>query len=338
MKICIVGAGAIGGFIGTKLAATGKHEVSALARGDTLAALQQYGWRLSTHSGPTAQVLQAPLHMASSDATDLGEQDLVVIAVKSQSLGQVAPTLAPLIGKHTLILPAMNGVPWWFMKNVQTDDLQAAWSRPLQSIDPAGHIQKALPKGQVIGCVVHASTSVESPGLARHHGGQKLIVGEHAGEVDGTSSARVSVLVEALSDAGFEAIHSKNIRYDIWYKLWGNLTMNPVSAMTGATIDRVLADPLARSFCTAVMLEAQAIGALIGCPINETPEDRHAVTSKLGAFKTSMLQDAEAGRGIELDAIVGAVREIGQRVGLATPNIDTLLGLARLFGQSKNIY
>ncbi len=334
MKICIVGAGAIGGFIGTKLAATGSHEVSALARGDTLAALRQYGWRLNTKEA----LVQAPLHMASSNATELGEQDLIIIAVKSQSLGQVAPALAPLIGKHTLILPAMNGVPWWFMKNVQADGLQTAWNRPLQSIDPAGHIQRALPEGQVIGCVVHASTSVESPGLAVHHGGQKLIVGEPAGEADGVSSARVSGLVQALFGAGFEAVHSKNIRYDIWYKLWGNMTMNPVSAITGATIDRVLGDKLVRNFCSNVMLEAQAIGARIGCKIDESPEDRHAVTAKLGAFKTSMLQDVEAGRAIELDAIVGAVREIGERLEMHTPNIDALLGLTRLLGQSKNLY
>lgn len=326
MKICIVGAGAIGGFIGTKLAKTGAHEVSALARGDTLAALQQYGWRLNTDAG----LVQAPLHMASSDATELGEQDLIIIAVKSQSLGQVAPVLASLIGKHTLILPAMNGVPWWFM-NAQFD-------RPLQSIDPAGHIQRALPEGQVIGCVVHASTSVESPGLARHHGGQKLIIGEPAGEANGASSARVLALVQALSHAGFEAVHSKNIRYDIWYKLWGNMTMNPVSAITGATIDRVLGDKLVRNFCSSVMLEAQAIGARIGCKIDESPEDRHAVTAKLGAFKTSMLQDVEAGRAIELDAIVGSVREIGERLEMHTPNIDALLGLTRLLGQSKNLY
>jgi 2-dehydropantoate 2-reductase len=326
MKICIVGAGAIGGFIGTKLAATGAHEVSALARGDTLAALQQYGWRLNTNAG----LVQAPLHMACSDATELGEQDLIIIAVKSQSLGQVAPALAPLIGKHTLILPAMNGVPWWFM-NAQFD-------KPLLSIDPAGHIQHALPEGQVIGCVVHASTSVESPGLARHHGGQKLIIGEPADEANGASSARVLALVQALSGAGFEAVHSKNIRYDIWYKLWGNMTMNPVSAITGATIDRVLDDKLVRGFCSSVMLEAQAIGARIGCKIDESPEDRHAVTAKLGAFKTSMLQDVEAGRAIELDAIVGAVREIGERLEMHTPNIDVLLGLTRLLGQSKNLY
>jgi len=330
MKICIVGAGAIGGFIGTKLAATGAHEVSALARGDTLAALWQHGWRLNTNSG----LVQAPLHKASSDAADLGEQDLVVIAVKSQSLAQVAPTLAPLIGKHTLILPAMNGVPWWFMKNVQANGLQAVLNKPLQSIDPAGLIQQALPADQVIGCVVHASTRAIAPGLVQHVAGQKLIVGEpRSGE-----SVRVAALVQALTGAGFEAVHSHNIRYDIWYKLWGNMTMNPISAITGATVDRVLDDPLTRAFVTAVMLEAKAIGACIGCKIDETPEDRHAVTAKLGAFKTSMLQDVEAGRAIELDAIVGAVQEIGQRLGVRTPNIDALLGLARLFGQSKNIY
>ena len=331
MKICIVGAGAIGGWIGTKLAAAGTHEVSAhevsaLARGDTLAALQQHGWRLDTVTG----LVQAPLHRASSNASDLGVQDLIVIAVKSQSLADVAPTLSPLIGKHTLILPAMNGVPWWFM--------QAIWDQPLQSTDPRGLIQQALPANQVIGCVVHASTSAPSPGLARHHGGQKLIVGEPQGELEGASSARVVALVQALSGAGFEVVHSKDIRHNIWYKLWGNMTMNPISAITGATIDRVLGDKLVRGFCSSVMLEAQAIGARIGCPIDETPEDRHAVTAKLGAFKTSMLQDVEAGRAIELDAIVGAVREIGERLEMHTPNIDALLGLTRLLGQSKSLY
>ncbi len=335
MKICIVGAGAIGCWIGAKLAASGAHEVSAhevsaLARGDTLAALQQHGWRLETAQG----LVQAPLHKASSDAADLGEQDLIVIAVKSQSLASVATTLAPLIGRHTLIMPAMNGVPWWFMQSVQGDAPQANWNKPFQSIDPAGLIQYALPADQVIGCVVHASTSSLSPGVAKHHGGQKLIVGEPLGG----QSERVENLVKALSDVGFEMVHSTDIRHHIWYKLWGNMTMNPISAITGATIDRVLGDELVRGFCSSVMLEAKAIGAQIGCPIDEMPEDRHAVTAKLGAFKTSMLQDAEAGRSIELDAIVGAVREIGQRLGMRTPNIDALLGLARLMGQSKNIY
>jgi 2-dehydropantoate 2-reductase len=265
----------------------------------------------------------------------LGEQDVVVIAVKSQSLAAVAPTLAPLIGKHTLILPAMNGVPWWFMKGVAP---QSLWDKPLQSIDPEGLIQQALPAKQVIGCVVHASTRGLSPGLIQHVAGQKLIVGEPNGETGSASSERVLALIQALSGAGFEAVHSKNIRMDIWYKLWGNMTMNPISAITGATIDRILDDPLTRGFVTAVMLEAKALGAQIGCPISESPEDRHVVTAKLGAFKTSMLQDVEAGRTIELDAIVGAVHEIAQRLAMPTPHIDALLGLTRLFARTKQLY
>jgi 2-dehydropantoate 2-reductase len=329
MKICIVGAGAIGGWIGTKLAVSGAHEVSALARGDTLAALQRHGWRLNTNAG----LVQAPLHKASNDANDLGEQDLVVIAVKSQSLAAVAPTLAPLIGKHTLILPAMNGVPWWFMQG------QAGFlDQPLQSIDPQGLIQQGLPVHQVLGCVVHASTKSLEPGLVQHVAGQKLILGEPLGEVGSENSVRVSSLVEALSRAGFEAIHSNNIRMDIWYKLWGNMTMNPISAITGATVDKILGDPLTRGFVTAVMLEAKAIGAKMGCPITESPEDRHTVSAKLGAFKTSMLQDVEAGRSIELDALVGAVKEIAEKVGVSSPNIDALFGLTRVFAQVRGIY
>jgi 2-dehydropantoate 2-reductase len=326
MNICIAGAGAIGTWIGAKLAATGAHRVSALARGETLAELTQHGWRLSTAEG----LVQAPVHQASSVAADLGVQDVVVIAVKSQSLASVAITLKPLIGPHTLIMPAMNGVPWWFMKSLSDERLQ--------SIDPDGQIEAALPLDQVIGCVVHASTSVAAPGWARHHGGQKLIVGEPFGESANSASTRVAALTAALSAAGFDAIHSPHIRQDIWYKLWGNMTMNPVSAITGATIDRILGDPLVRGFCSSVMLEAQTIGVRIGCPIDEPPEARHAVTAKLGAFKTSMLQDLEAGRAIELDALLGAVREIGQSLDLQTPHIDALLGLTRLMGQTKHIY
>ncbi|MDI9333116.1 MAG: 2-dehydropantoate 2-reductase [Cytophagales bacterium] len=318
MKICIVGAGAIGGLIGTKLAATGLHQISALARGETLAALQQHGWRLQTAAG----LVQAPLYKASSHAVDLGVQDLIVIAVKSQSMAEVAPTLAPLMDERTLILPAMNGVPWWFM------------AEPLGSIDSGGVIGPALPKQQVIGCVVHASTSCPRPGFVEHRMGQGLIVGEPLGG----ESQRVAVIAQVLSDAGFDVTQSGNIRHDIWYKLWGNMSTNPITAMTGATVDRVLADPLVRQFCTALMEEAKAIGAHIGCRIEQTPEDRHATTEKLGAFKTSMLQDVEAGRSMELDAIVGAVREIGLRVNVPTPNIDALFGLTRLFGQTKNLY
>ncbi|HEV8315451.1 MAG TPA: 2-dehydropantoate 2-reductase [Burkholderiaceae bacterium] len=315
MKVCIVGAGAIGGFIGTRLATAGRAEVSAIARGATLAALREHGWRLQQ----ATELLQAPAR-ASDSATELGVQDLVVIAVKGPALASVAQAIGPLLGPQTLVLPAMNGVPWWF--------------EPLQSVDPGGVIAQAIPLQHVIGCVVHASTSTPEPGLVRHRMGRGLIIGEPAGG----HSERVQRVAELLTHAGFEVTPSANVRYDIWYKLWGNLTMNPVSALTGATIDRVLADPLVRAFCSAAMREAAAIGERIGCAIAQTPEDRHAVTVKLGAFKTSMLQDVEAGRAIELDALVTAVQELGQRHGVPTPNIDALLGLTRLFARMRGLY
>ena len=322
MKVCIVGAGAIGGFLGSKLAAAGAS-VSALARGATLQALHSHGWRLQTAEG----LIQAPVEAAES-AEQLGEQDLVIIAVKGQALADLAPRLAPLIGPQTLVLPAMNGVPWWFCQGLP------GFEAPLASVDPAGAIARTIPFERVVGCVVHASCTCPEPGLVRQVMGNGLIVGEPAGG----GSVRVQQLAELLERAGFAVTVSADIRYDIWYKLWGNLTMNPVSAITGATIDRLLDDDLVRQFCSAAMREAATIGRLIGCDVTQSPDERHAVTRKLGAFKTSMLQDAEAGRAIELDSIVGAVREIGQRLGVATPNIDALLGLTRLFARVHGLY
>ena len=324
MKVCVVGAGAIGGFIGTRLALTGSHEVAALARGATLAALRRHGWRL--REGGTLR--SAPAR-AAEQAGELGPHDLVVIAVKGQSLPEVAPSIAPLLAAHTLVLPAMNGVPWWFGRGVP-----ALEGRPLSSVDPGGVVGAALPFDQVIGCVVHASTWTSEPGLVEHKMGQGLIVGEPAGG----ESARVHALVDTLRAAGFDVTASRDVRRDIWYKLWGNMTINPVSAITGAATDRVLDDPLVLAFCSAAMREAAQVGAAIGCAIQQQPEDRHAITRKLGSFKPSMLQDVEAGRTLELDAIVGVVREIAQRVGVATPNIDALLGLTRLFAGTRALY
>ena len=324
-RVCIVGAGAIGGFAGARLAAAGKAQVSALSRGTTLDALRRHGWRLQTADG----LLQAPVHAAASSAAALGPQDLVIIAVKGPALTSVAPTIAPLLAPHTVVLPMMNGVPWWFCDGV--DDLPPG---RLQSVDPSGAISQSIAFERVIGSVVHAACSVLEPGLVHNKMGKCLIVGEPLGG----KSERSEAIAGLLADAGFDVTHSENVRYDIWYKLWGNMTMNPVSALTGATIDRVLGDPLVRGFCSAAMQEAATIGQRIGCPIDQSAEDRHAVTAKLGAFKTSMLQDAEAGRAIELDAIVTAVWEIGQRLGVATPNIDALLGFMRLFGRTHGLY
>lgn len=327
MKVTIIGAGAIGGLLGLKLAATGEAQVSALARGATLAALRERGWRVKQGETLTAAPVAAahPLE----DAAKLGVQDLVVIAVKGPALTQVASSVAPLLGPQTLVLPAMNGVPWWFCKGVAPFGDDA-----LTSVDPEGAISAAIPQANVIGCVVHASAATPEPGLVDHKMGRGLIIGEPGG---GTSE-RVQPLAAVLERAGFDVKASENVRLDIWYKLWGNLTMNPVSAITGATIDRLLDDPLVRAFCSSAMREAAAIGAKIGCAIEQSPEDRHEVTAKLGAFKTSMLQDVEAHRPIELDALVSVVREIGQRVSVPTPNIDALLGLTRLFGRVHGLY
>jgi 2-dehydropantoate 2-reductase len=324
MRTCIVGAGAIGGWIGTSLAAADRGPVSALARGATLAALREHGWRMQR--GGT--LVRGPVR-AAADASELGVQDLVVIAVKGPALAAVARQIAPLLGPSTIVMPAMNGVPWWFGHGVP-----ALGDAPLASVDPGGEIGAAIPFAQVLGCVVHASVSSPEPGLVVHQKGQGLIVGEPGGG----RSERAQRVCDLLTGTGLEATHSANVRYDIWYKLWGNLTTNPVSAITGATADLVIEDPLVRAFCLAAMREAAEIGDRIGCHVDQTPEDRHAVTAKLGAFKTSMLQDVEAGRPIELDAIVTAVREMGQRLGVATPNIDALLGLTRLFARVKGLY
>jgi 2-dehydropantoate 2-reductase len=324
MKVCIVGAGAIGGFIGTRLAAAAACDLSVLARRAALLSLREHGWRLRQ-----GDILTTAPARASDDAAELGRQDVVIVAVKGQGLAAAAREIAPLIGPETVILPAMNGVPWWFGRGIA-----ALGEQPLSSIDPGGAIAAALPYGQVLGCVVHASTSSPEPGLVAHKMGNGLIIGEPGGG----GSARADQLGALLRGAGFDVTVSDNVRYDIWYKLWGNMTLNPVSAITGATADRILDDPLVAEFCRAAMREAALIGERIGCHIDETPEQRHLVTRKLGAFKSSMLQDAEAGRMLELDALVGAVREIGQRLQLPTPNIDALLGLTRLFGRVHGLY
>jgi 2-dehydropantoate 2-reductase len=323
MNVCIVGAGAIGGWIGTRLASTGVP-VSALARGATLAALKKQGWRLRSADGE----LNAPVAVVSDKAQDIGVQDLIVVAVKAQSLPAVVDAIKAMIGPNTMVMPAMNGVPWWFCRE------QAGFGETLASVDPDGKINTAIPYETIVGCVVHGATLTPEPGLVEHRAGNKLLIGEPGGG----QSDRAVVIGNMLSEAGFEAPVSNDIRYDTWYKLWGNLTMNPVSALTLSPMDKMLEDPLVRAFCSRAMLEAQEIGRRIGCTIDETPEARHQVTAKLGGFKTSMLQDLEAGKQLELDAIVTAVRDIAQQLQLETPAIDSLLGLTRLMAKNRGLY
>jgi len=229
LKICVVGAGAIGGFLGTRLALEGSAEVSALARGTTLVALRDHGWQLVEGGS----LVQAPLALAADDPQELGPQDLLLLAVKGPALPTLAPSLAPLLGPDTVVLPAMNGVPWWFSAGID-----ALGAQPLESVDPGGVTARAITVSRVVGCVVHAAASTAAPGIAVHRMGRGLIIGEP----EGGDSARVQQLAELFRRSGFEVRASARIRYDIWYKLWGNMTMNPVSALTGATLDRVLDD------------------------------------------------------------------------------------------------
>lgn len=324
MRIGIVGAGAIGGWLGVRLARQG-HLISVLARGQTLAALTQRPWRLRSQDGELAASVKA----ASAPAA-LGQQDVLLICLKGPALAAAAPTLGPMIGPDTLIVPMMNGVPWWFLLGGAGE----LGPTRLASIDPDGAIARALPYEQVVGSVVHASVSTPSPGEIAHKAGNGLIFGEP----DGASSSRLDQLGDVFTAAGFDVIKSPKVRYEIWYKLWGNMTMNPISAITGATCDKILDDPLVASFILGVMAEAKAIGERIDCPIAERGEDRTAVTRKLGAFKTSMLQDVEAQRPLEIDQLLSAPLEIAGLLGVQTPNIDALTGLARLFAQGKGLY
>ncbi len=328
MKVCIVGLGAIGGLLaawmGTRLPA-GTVTLSALARGATLAAVRHHGLVLET-----AAASQPVLLHASDDASALGVQDLVILAVKGPALASVAPAVRALMGPKTQVLAAMNGVPWWFFEGLPG----ACHGLSLHSVDPGGVARAHIPAAQVVGGVVHLSSTSPAPGRVRHVSGNGIVVGKALG---GTDEALQS-LADLLTAAGLAVTASDRIQREVWFKLWGNMTMNPISAITGAPCDRILDDPLVRGFCSAIMLEAQHIGAAFGIPIDQRPEERHTITRKLGSFRTSMLQDAAAGRPLEIDALVGAVREIGNHLGLATPNIDALFGLVRLMASERGLY
>jgi 2-dehydropantoate 2-reductase len=321
MRIAIVGAGAIGTWIGVRLAEAGQT-VSVLARGKTLDAVRERGLVLSA-DGKSRSAKVA----ASDKAHDLGHQDLVTIAVKGPALAGVAPAVAQLFHPDTVVLPAMNGVLWWF-----TEGLEGPLSgEPLDAADPDGGIAELIPPDRVIGCVVHASCALAAPGHAIHTNGNRLIIGEPNGE----TTQRLTDTRDALIAAGFGAELSDRIHRDVWYKLWGNMTMNPISALTGALTDRLLDDDLVRTFALSVMAEASEIGRRIGCPIAESGEDRMKVTRRLGGIKTSMLQDVEAGRPLEIDALLSAPRELAAKTGVATPNMDALHGLVRLFAAGR---
>ena len=315
MNICVVGAGAIGGWIAAKLALAG-NEVSLVARGETLRAIETQG--LDITEGDDTRCVAVT---ASDDPASLGVHDVVVVAVKAPALPAISPKLQSLVGPATQIVPVQNGVPWWF-----TDD-------PLRSIDPDLTLADAFPIEQVAGCVVHASCFRSAPNHVMVKRAEKLILGEPGGG----RSERIERLRTLFENAGIRCEASENVRRAIWYKLWGNATINPMSALTRSTADKLLDDPVIRAFMAEAMDELAAVGAAIGCPISESAEDRMAVTGRLGAFKSSMLQDVEAGRPIELEALLGAPREIAARADVPTPQLDRIYALTRLMAENLQL-
>ena len=314
----------MGGLIAAKLAQAG-YAVDVLARGEQLRAIEANG--LALIEGQT----RATVRVASaSDPTALGPQDVVFIAFKAPSLVRAAGALTPLLGPDTVLVPAMNGVPWWFFHRFGG---RLVGTR-LSSVDPGGAISRSLPAEQVIGSVVHLSSSIAAPGVIRRGFGNVLIVGEPSGE----RSGRLARVIKMLEQGGFTVKPTPEIQREVWLKLWGNMNMNPISALTGSTADVVLDDPLTAQLVRDMMEEAGAVGRALGIEMTMTAAERIAVTRELGVFKTSMLQDLEGGRPLEIDALLGAPCEMGDRLGIPMPFSKAVLGLTRQRARNLGLY
>ena len=315
MKVCIFGAGAIGGFLGVELS-RGAAEVSLVARGAHLAAIRSHGLRLQIDN--EERIARLP---CTDDPAELGVQDCVIIALKAHSITGAVDGIQRLLGPRTWLVTASNGLPYWYFHRA-AGPLQDA---TLETIDPGGRQWQAFGPQRALGCVVLPAAEVIAPGVVRHEHGRKFPIGEP----DGSRTPRIELLHELLSAAGLEAPIRADIRDEIWLKLWGNLCFSPVSALTLATVDVVATDPETRALCRAMMLEAKAIGDRIGLRLRVDAERRLDGAAALGPHKMSMLQDLERGRSLEIEPLVGVVQELGRRVGLPTPTIDTVLALIR---------
>ena len=324
MKICIVGAGAIGGFLGIRLAAAG-HDVSLLARGAHLAAIRDNGATLVDKSGET--VVRVP---ASDNPAELGPQDYVIITLKTPALPAVVPSLQPLLQGETTVVSAMNGIPWWYCEHLD-GPLQG---RHLDTIDPGGQLAAALPAERIVGCVVHAGASVSEPGVIRHAAGNLFIIGEP----DGVAKPRTAALADAITGSGLTGRITDAIHQEIWVKLIGNMGMGPISALTKLTLAGIANDADARTVAVALIQEAMAVGERMGLHMDMSPQERVDLGAQLGDFKPSILQDLEKGRPMEIDTMIGVVAELGQLVDLATPTIDTVLALQRAQARFAGLY
>lgn len=323
MKVCIFGAGAIGGYVAVKLAQSG-HAVALVARGAQLEAIKVKGLTLQQggmrhHARPKA----------SSDPAELGAQDYVFLAVKAPALPAAAAQLAPLVGPETAVVTAMNGIPWWFFHG-----FGKFHGTTFDSTDPGGALAKALPPARIIGCVLHIACSVPEPGVIVHNNQNRFFLGE----LDGKTSPRLARIVDAMKQSGMEAEARPDIRRDVWVKLLGNMTYAPVSLLTGATNDAMANDPRVRRVFAAMIEEANAVGAHYGLASDMSTEARIDLGGSLKGFRTSMLQDMDKGRPVELDTIVRAVIDMGRTAGVPTPVIDTVFALAAQRAQLAGIY
>jgi len=324
MKICIFGAGAIGGYMGVKLAQAGA-DVSLVARGPHLAAMQKNGLTLIEEDKTT----NVPV-TASDNPADLGVQDYIIVTLKAHSVPPVVSKMAPLIGEHTTIVSGVNGVPWWYFHKLggELDGTRLA------SVDPDNAQWDGFGPDRVLGCVVYPAAEVIEPGVIKHIEGNRFSLGEP----DGSKSDRAVALSQALSQAGLKAPVRPKLRDEIWVKLWGNLSFNPISALTHATLDVLCTDDGTRQVARNMMVEAQHIAEALGVKFPIDVDRRIAGGAAVGAHRTSMLQDLDQGRPMEIDALVTSVQELGRVTGIATPTIDTVLALLRLRARSAGLY
>jgi 2-dehydropantoate 2-reductase len=324
MKICIFGAGAIGGYMGAKLAQAGA-EVSLVARGPHLAAIKDKGLTL-------AEADRDPVNVkinASENPADLGPQDYVIVTLKAHSVPAVVPKMQPLIGRNTTIVSGVNGVPWWYFHKIGTD-LEGT---RLESVDPDNTQWNGFGPDRVLGCVVYPAAEVSKPGTIKHIEGNRFSLGEP----DGSKSERAVALSQALSAAGLKAPVRPRLRDEIWVKLWGNLSFNPISALTQAPLDVLCTDSGTRAVAKGMMLEAQEIAEKLGVKFPIDVERRIDGGAAVGSHRTSMLQDLDAGRPMEIDALIGSVQELGHLTKTPTPTIDTVLALTRLRARTAGL-
>ena len=324
MKICIFGAGAIGGYMGVKLAQAGA-DVSLVARGPHLAAMKANGLKLLEESGETTVPVTA-----SDNPADLGPQDYIIVTLKAHSVPAVVPKMAPLMGPDTTIVSGVNGVPWWYFHKIG-NDLEGT---RLASVDPGNAQWDGFGPDRVLGCVVYPAAEVIEPGVIQHIEGTRFSLGEP----DGSKSERAMALSKALSAAGLKAPVRPRLRDEIWVKLWGNLSFNPISALTHATLDVLCTDPGTRAVARGMMVEAQEIAEKLGVKFPIDVEKRIDGGGAVGAHRTSMWQDLDQGRPMEIDALVGSVQELGRLTETPTPTIDTVLALVQLRAKSAGLY